>query len=62
MSDKNVEDIELLDTAEAAKYLRLSKSTIAKMVSTGELKSLKITDRRLFRKSDLNQFINDQAE
>lgn len=48
---------QLLDLDQAAARLSVSKVTVKRMVSSGELASVRLHDRRLIRESDLSIFI-----
>jgi excisionase family DNA binding protein len=48
---------ELLTTVETAQALRISRSTVYKLIERGELKSVHLGSRRLIRRSDLESFI-----
>ena len=47
----------LMTYQEAAEYLRISLATIDRMVRAGEISSVLIRGRRLFRIADLNDYI-----
>lgn len=47
----------LLTYQEAADYLRISPATIDREVRAGEISSVLIRGRRLFRLADLDQYI-----
>ena len=49
--------IELLTTVETAKALKVSRSTIYRLIETGQLKSVHVGTRRLIRRSDLAEFV-----
>lgn len=53
---------ELLTTVETAKALRVSRSTVYKLIERGELKSVHLGSRRLIRRSDLENFITNLEE
>jgi len=46
----------LLDVEEAAMALRISRSRLFQLVASGELLSVKLGRRRLFRRTDLEAF------
>jgi excisionase family DNA binding protein len=48
----------LLTYQEAADYLRISLATIDRMVRAGEISSVLIRGRRLFRVPDLEEYIH----
>lgn len=50
----------LLTIAEAADYLRVSRSTLYKLFSVGDLIPVKIRSRRLVRESDLAAYVGRQ--
>ena len=51
----------LLDVVEVARALHVGTSTIRKMAGRGEIKSVRIGDRILFRGEDVRAFIADRA-
>ena len=46
---------------EAANYLRISLATIDRMVRAGEISSVLIRGRRLFRIRDLDEYIRSHS-
>jgi excisionase family DNA binding protein len=50
-----------LDVGEAARALRLGLSTVRAMIASGDLKSVRIGDRRLVRVEDLKTFLADRV-
>lgn len=46
-----------LTVAEAAAFLRISRATLFAMIAKGAIPSVRIGARRLFRRSDLLQFV-----
>jgi excisionase family DNA binding protein len=48
----------LLDTNDVVRITRLGASTVRHKIASGELRSLKLGDRRLIRPEDLREFIN----
>ena len=51
----------LLDIDEAATALRISRSRLFQLVSSGQLLSVKLGRRRLFRRADLEAFASSLA-
>jgi excisionase family DNA binding protein len=51
----------VLDVGEAARALRLGPSTVRAKIATGELRSVKIGDRRLIRVEDLRAFLAERV-
>ena len=51
----------LLDVPDVARLLRAGVSTIRRMVTAGEIPSVRMGDRVLFRPSDLRQFIAERV-
>ncbi len=51
---------EVLTVAEAAPYLRISRSTLSRLMRAGEIRFVKIGDRVLFRKAALDAFLEKQ--
>ncbi|WP_366526409.1 helix-turn-helix domain-containing protein [Ferrimicrobium sp.] len=51
----------LLDIDEAATALRISRSRLFQLVGSGELQSVKLGRRRLFRRCDLEAFASGLA-
>ena len=51
----------LMTYQEAANYLRISLATIDRMVRGGELSSVLIRGRRLFRIRDLDEYIHSHC-
>ena len=49
---------EVLDVAGAAAFLRLGTSTVYKLSSSGKLASVKLGGRRVFRRSDLDAYLD----
>lgn len=54
------DDLSLLDVGEAADRLGVSTSTVKRLVASGELPSLLIRRRRLFRSCDVERFTRGQ--
>jgi len=48
---------EILDVAGAAAFLHVSRAVLYEEIAGGRLKSFKIKNRRLFRKSHLLEFV-----
>jgi excisionase family DNA binding protein len=51
------ENTQLLTVLEAAQELRIARSSVYKLMSRGELKSVHVGTRRLIRRSDLESFV-----
>jgi excisionase family DNA binding protein len=51
----------LMTYQEAANYLRISLATIDRMVRAGEISSVLIRGRRLFRIRDLDEYIRSHS-
>lgn len=56
MNDNN-----LLDIKEVARYLHIAKSTLYRWVNQKKIKHVKIGSRVLFSQDDLNEFINNNT-
>ncbi|WP_041720172.1 helix-turn-helix domain-containing protein [Pseudodesulfovibrio piezophilus] len=52
--------IKLLTIQEAADILRVNRTTISRMISTGELPCVRVRSRKLIREQDLLTFIDSQ--
>lgn len=52
----------VLDRGATARYLGLSVSTIAELTATGQLRSLKVGRRRLYRLADLDDWLLRKVE
>lgn len=61
MTNANLEPL-VFDVREVAAMLKLCPSTIRNMIAAGELKSIKLRDRRVVRKSDLHRFLEQATE
>lgn len=48
---------DLMTVAEVCKRLRISRTTLYAHLKTGELKTVKLGARRLFRSKDLDAFV-----
>ena len=57
---KNYDLIEILTISDVANLLRVHRSTISRLAMSGELKSHLIGSRRLFKKSDVLMFFENQ--
>ena len=53
---------ELLTLEELAKYLKISKPTLYKMVEKGKIPALKIANQWRFKKSDINRWLEKQRK
>jgi excisionase family DNA binding protein len=57
------EEHELLTTEEAARYLRVSRRTLTRWIKEGKAPpSIKLPGRRLYKRSDLDRFIEERRE
>ncbi len=56
MNDNN-----LLDIKEVARYLHIAKSTLYRWVNQKKIKYIKVGSRVLFSQDDLNEFINNNT-
>ena len=63
-ASRSVEDhgTKTFDRAEAAAFLKCSKSVVSQLFSSGVLPGAKIGRRMVFRQSDLESFLNAQIE
>jgi len=52
--------IKLLTIQEAADILRVYRTTISRMISSGELPCIRVRSRKLMREQDLQVFIDSQ--
>jgi excisionase family DNA binding protein len=52
----------LLSVKDCAALLGLGRSTVWEMVRSGELQSIRIRDRRLIKRADLELFLNKAAQ
>lgn len=50
-----------LTLLEAADYLRVSKETMYRLVTRKEVKAYQPTRKWLFKKEDLDKFVNDKS-
>jgi len=57
-----MQEVKLLTRKETAKYLRLGISTIDKLLATKTIKPVRLGRRVLFRKEDLDRFIEQARE
>jgi len=53
---------ELLTLEELAKYLKISKHTLYKMLEKGEIPAFKIANQWRFKKSDIDKWIEQQRK
>lgn len=53
---------ELLTIEELARYLKISKHTLYKMVEKGKLPALKIANQWRFKKGDINKWVEKQRK
>ena len=59
--DNNTSFDSLLTLKEAMEYLKLSRSTLYKLMEKGEIKGIKIVKVWRFRKEDIESFITRKA-
>jgi len=52
----------LLTVEEAARYLRISRPMVYRLLQTKQLRPVKIGSRTLFDKKDLDRFIEESKE
>jgi excisionase family DNA binding protein len=52
----------VLDRPEAAEYLRVGLSYLAELTASGEVPSLKLGRRRLYRRADLDRWLAMKVE
>jgi excisionase family DNA binding protein len=60
MNDKD-QTLRVLTVQEVADILRVHRSTISRYANSGELKSYRIGNRRLFRETDVWTFFDNQV-
>jgi excisionase family DNA binding protein len=53
---------ELLTLEELAKYLKISKHTLYKMLEKGKVPGFKIANQWRFKKSDIDRWIEEQRK
>ncbi|HEB73776.1 DNA-binding protein [Methanosarcinales archaeon] len=53
---------ELFTLEELAKYLKISKPTLYKMVEKGKIPALKIANQWRFKKDDINRWLEKQRK
>ncbi|MBC7194324.1 MAG: helix-turn-helix domain-containing protein [Caldisericia bacterium] len=53
---------ELLTLEELAKYLKISKHTLYKMLERGKIPAFKIANQWRFKKSDIDKWIEQQRK
>ena len=61
LSDYPKDRIDVLTVAEVAELLRVHRSTISRLAKSGELKSYRIGNRRLFKSDDVWKFFENQV-
>jgi excisionase family DNA binding protein len=61
MTNRNAEPSLVLNIDEVAAALKLCRATIRNMITAGELKSIKLRDRRVVRRTDLLAFLDRAA-
>jgi len=57
-----MQEVKLLTRKETARYLRLGISTVDKMLAQKTIKPVRLGRRVLFRKEDLDRFIEQARE
>jgi len=62
MSPGSPNTFEVLTVNEVAKSLRVHRSTVSRYAQSGELKSYKIGNRRLFKSTDVWEFFENQVD
>jgi excisionase family DNA binding protein len=60
MSDKD-QTLKVLTIQEVADFLRVHRSTVSRYANSGELRSYRIGNRRLFRETDVWTFFDNQV-
>ena len=60
MSDKD-QTLKVLTIQEVADFLRVHRSTVSRYANSGELRSYRIGNRRLFRETDVWTFFENQV-
>jgi excisionase family DNA binding protein len=60
MSDKD-QTLKILTIQEVADFLRVHRSTVSRYANSGELRSYRIGNRRLFRETDVWTFFDNQV-
>jgi len=53
---------ELFTLEELAKYLKISKPTLYKMVEKGKIPALKVANQWRFKKDDINRWLEKQRK
>jgi excisionase family DNA binding protein len=54
--------ISIITTQEVADFLRIHRSTVTRMAKSGEIKSYKVGNRRLFKYNDVLRFFDNQVD
>ena len=60
LPEKN-QDIKILTVKEVADILRVHRSTVSRFAQSGELKSYRVGNRRLFKDKDVWAFFENQV-
>jgi excisionase family DNA binding protein len=60
LNEKN-QDIKILTVQEVADKLRVHRSTVSRFAQSGELKSYRVGNRRLFKTKDVWAFFENQV-
>jgi excisionase family DNA binding protein len=60
MGDKD-QTLKVLTIQELADFLRVHRSTVSRYANSGELRSYRIGNRRLFRETDVWTFFDNQV-
>lgn len=55
-----LEEVNLLTIAETARFLRVHRATISRLIGTGALPHIAVGSRRLILETDLLSFIDNQ--
>ena len=61
MLNEKKQDIKILTVQEVADLLRLHRSTVSRFAQSGELKSYRVGNRRLFKDKDVWSFFENQV-
>ena len=61
MQLENNQDIKILTVQEVADILRVHRSTVSRFAQSGELKSYRLGNRRLFNEKDVLAFFENQV-
>jgi excisionase family DNA binding protein len=61
MLPEKKQDIKILTVQEVADILRVHRSTVSRIAQSGELKSYRVGNRRLFKIDDVWSFFENQV-